>query len=56
METFLIQLVVVVLFGVVVGGGVYLVLFLVEARAARAARLEALAREAEAGTAAEEEE
>ena len=51
METFLIKLVVVVLFGAVVGGGVYLVLFLVEARAERAAHLAALAEEAEAGTA-----
>ncbi len=51
MDTFLIKLIVVVLFGVVVGGGVYLVLLVIEVREGRAARAAAIAAEVEAGTA-----
>lgn len=46
-----IKFAVIALFGVVVGGGVYLVLFIAEAREAARARAAELAAEAEAGTA-----
>ena len=50
MDTAVIKLIVVLLFGIVVGGGVYMVLFVMEALEQRAAQAAALAAEIEAGT------
>ena len=50
MEAEIIKLLVILLFGLVVGGGVYLVLFVAEARDDRRTRATALAAEVAEGT------